>query len=219
MEAEAEAPRAVAAAAADSIPLTLRRVSERKHRAAPLAACLLRRARAGRGRGMRALLERMRTRHHAYASMHTAAGRSAAAHHQNFTVAILAIVLVTTLTTSALQELAPARWTTLASNAAIAVIGGLTAINNFLGYQGREKGHRSAKREHLRAADLIDIAIAVDDEDPLNSYDYSGVLGEIQGIHDSLKKTAGEIPAWVARKYPAYEAPWLLESPAARGAV
>jgi len=159
---------------------------------------------------MRALLVRMRTRHLAYASMHIAAGRSAAAFHRNFTVAILVIALITTLTTSAMQELVAMRWTTLASNAAITLIGGLTAINNFLGYKGREKDHASCKRDHVRAADLIDIAIAVDEEDPNTTYDYTSVLEEIQGIHDSLKLSTTTIPAWIAEQYPEYEAPWLL---------
>jgi hypothetical protein len=62
--------------------------------------------------------------------------------------------------------------------------------------------HREAKLLHLRVADLINIAFACDDEDPDNTYDYLGVLEEIQDIHDNLKKMTVEIPDWLAKKVP-----------------
>lgn len=163
--------------------------------------------------GIRALLASMRERHYAYAAMHTAAARSAARYHRNFTVAILTITLVTTLVTSMIQEVAPPIWIGLTGNAALALIAGLTAINNFLGYQKREEQHRASKESHLRVVGLIDVAVACDDEARAgrgSRYDFSGVLKEIQEIHDGLKKSAVGIPEWVAKKYPEYEAPWLL---------
>jgi hypothetical protein len=125
-------------------------------------------------------------------------------------VAILVITLVTTLATNIIQDLIAPVWTTLVSNAALVLIAGLTAINNFLGFQKREVEHREARFGHLRVADLIDIAIACDDEDPEVTYDYSSVLEEVQEIHDNLKKMSVEIPDWLAVMYPEYEAPWLL---------
>jgi hypothetical protein len=195
----------------DSVPLTLKVARARKRRVAgPLATCT--QERHAQTSGMRSLLEKMRARHHAYAAMHIAAGRSAASFHRNFTVAILVITLVTTLVTNVIQDLVEPVWTTLVSNVALALIAGLTAINNFLGYQKREVEHRDARNAHLRAADLIDIAIACDDEDPDVNYDYASVLEEIQEIHDGLKKLTVGIPTWIAEKYPEYEAPWLLRS-------
>lgn len=195
----------------DSVPLTLKVARARKRRVAgPLATCA--QGKHARISGMRALLEQIRARHHAYAAMHTAASRSAAAYHRNFTVAILVITLITTLVTNVIQDLVEPLWTTLVSNVALALIAGLTSINNFLGYQKREVEHRDARNAHLRAADLIDIAIACDDEDPDVTYDYTSVLEEIQEIHDGLKKLTVGIPTWIAEKYPEYEAPWLLRS-------
>jgi hypothetical protein len=150
----------------------------------------------------------MRRRHHAYADMHNAARRNASNLHIRYTIAILVIGLVVTLVTSVMQELTTSQWTTLASNASIAVMSGLTAINNTLGYPGREQKHAEAKRGHIHAAGMIDVAIAVDEEDS-DAHDYTSVLEEIQELHDNLQAMI-VIPTWIAVKYPEYEAPWLI---------
>ena len=140
--------------------------------------------------------------------MHIAAARSSATDHLNFTVAILMVTLVTSLVTNVVQNLIPHIWVTLTSNVALALIAGLTAINNFLGYQKREVEHREAKNGHARAAGLIAISLAcADDTDP-ETFDYSKVLTELQEIHDNLKKMTVNIPTWIANRYPEYEAPW-----------
>lgn len=183
------------------------------------ARALRRKAGAGRpaesAGGSRALLGRMRARHHAYAAMHTAARRSAAVYHRNFTIAILTISLAAGLTSAGLQEFADVRWTTFASGAALTLVAGLTAINNFLAFQRREEQHRGAKAGHLRAAGLVDIAFACDDDAAAAGgpgLDFAGVLEELQEIHDGLKNLTVTIPGWVAAKYPEYEAPWLLRA-------
>jgi len=194
---------------------------EQRQAAKPVAGCAPQvRAPQVRG-GIRDLFGQIRERHHAYAAMHTGAGRSAARIHRNFTVAILAVTLLAALATNTMQELVDPLWTTLVSNAALALIAGLTAINNFLGYQKRAEQHRSSRMAHLRAASLIDVAIACEEEaraaDPSVHYDHTSVLEDIQGIHDSLKENAIEIPGWVAKKYPEYEAPWLLRENPKKG--
>lgn len=168
--------------------------------------------------GMRALLQKMRERHLAYAAMHAAAARSRKAYHRRFTVAIIALSVLTTIATNAAtsydanSEYIDVYWYGQMSNGALAIIGCLTAINNFLGYARRGEQHLNANKAHMRAKDLIDIAFACDDEDPTSRYDYGGVLQDLQDIHDSLRNISVEIPGWIAKKYPQYEAPWLVSS-------
>ena len=183
-----------------SIPLTLKVVRERRRNGGALGA---------RGQcGMRALLEKMRRRHYAYAAMCSAAARWAAGLHKKLTVAILLVSLLASLVTAFLQE--DRRWAAATGNAALAVVAGLTAVNNFLAFARREEQFRNSKEAHFRAADLIDIALACEDDASGAVYDYTSVLEEIQEAHDTLKKNAIEIPAWIAKEYPEYEAPWLL---------
>ncbi|GFR91545.1 hypothetical protein ElyMa_002595300 [Elysia marginata] len=210
-EEEDASRRTKKAPSGGAVPLTLKMAKGRKRSVPSALTRTFQQKGETHPHAMRRLLEKTRTRHHAYAAMHAAAGRSAASIHKNFTVAILTTTLVTTLATNLMQEdLIDPRWTTLVSNASLALVAGLTAINNFLGYQKRGAEHREIQNSHLGAAELIDIAIACDDENPNKVYNYTSVLEEIQEIHKHLKKATVGIPAWVAKKYPEYEAPWLL---------
>lgn len=163
----------------------------------------------GQRRNVVALLHKTREKHLAYANMHSMASRRYGTLHRILTLAILIITLIATILNSAFEQFAERIWHIFVNNITFASIAGLTAINNFLGYQKKEEQHKTLKYEHLSIVNLIEIALVSEEEDPTGHY--HGILMEIQELYEKLKKTSVEIPEWIAKKYPQYEAPWLAE--------
>jgi hypothetical protein len=164
----------------------------------------------GPRRGLRGHLDDRGDRHLAYAAMHSAAARRARGIAQGLTVTILALGICTALATLIVKGAAPDEtWTLYVSDAALILTAGLTGINNFLDFSGRAKDHGETSARHARAANIIDLLLAVDEEDPAAGYDPSAALEELQEVHDLLRRTAPGLPAAIAALYPQYEAPWI----------
>ena len=160
--------------------------------------------------GMRKLLESMRARHTAYAAMNSECSKISSTRAKALAVTTIIIGAVTTITSSTIEEVIDTKWTVLLMQISTGIMVALTAIETLMDFAKRGVKYIDAKNNHMRAVDLIDIALACDDDsDETINYDYTSVLEEIQNIHDGLKKSSLEIIQSVGDKYPKYEAPWI----------
>ncbi len=88
----------------------------------------------------------------AYAAMHRDAGRHYSKKHRNITLFVMVVALVSALITHVVQATDPVRAAYI-SNMVVTFNAGLTAINNFLGYQARGARHMRAGNDFREAAD------------------------------------------------------------------
>jgi hypothetical protein len=165
------------------------------------------------GDGMRRLLERMHKRHLAYAAMNSESSKISSTRARTLAIIVITIGAVSTISADTVKQLSDTEWTVLFMQISTGIMVALTAVEALLDFAKRGVKFRDAKASHMRAADLIDIALACDDDsNDTVHYDYTSVLEEVQNIHDGLKKSSLEILRSVADKYPEYEAPWLSSS-------
>jgi hypothetical protein len=154
---------------------------------------------------IRDLLIHLRRRHTISAAAHGLAATRSERFHRLFTVAILSISLLAAVGENIIRAATKGDdgvTSNIVNSISFALIGGLTSINNFLGYQAREQKHLHSRDEHTKVIKLIEIAIAYDNTGGGGEeYDFSMVLEEIGQIHESLKQSAIEIPASILKKF------------------
>ena len=152
----------------------------------------------------RRLLERMRASHQVRAKMHWEASQMYLCTHRAFTITIMAVSFVTAVAVSAVNAdgSLPEGWSNFLSGAVLSLVGVLTAINEFLGYQGLEEKHRSAKTGHRNAANFIATAVARDlDGGPGANFDYGTIFDKVSEIRTELQNIDVEIPARILAKH------------------
>lgn len=159
--------------------------------------------------GMRKLLESMRDKHTAYAAMNSECSKISATRARGLGIATIIVGVLATIVASIIEKLTDTEWTVLFMQISAGIMVAFTAIETLMDFAKRGAKFSEAKNNHIRAVDLIDIALACDDDSTQTiNYDYTSVLEEVQNIHDGLKKSNLEIIQSVGSKYPQYEAPW-----------
>lgn len=181
------------------------------------------RALPGRARtneNTRRLIARLRVSHRTRAELHWKASQMYLCAHRTFTITIMVVSFVTAVGVNAVNAdgTLPEGWINFLSGAVLSLVGVLTAINEFLGYQALEEKHRAAKTGHRNAANFIAAAVARDlDGGPEADFDYGAILDKISEIQTDLQNIDVEIPAWILARHDRAEtdAMWLRGGAAA----
>jgi|LakMenE01Jun11ns_1017448.scaffolds.fasta_scaffold9945129_2 hypothetical protein len=160
--------------------------------------------------GMKELLIKLRKRHIAYAAMNAESAKISATRSTAFSITVIIIGAVSTMIANGIEQVIDTPWTVVFMQVMSGIMVAITAIDSLINYAKKSVLYGDAKKIHLNAIDLIDIALVSDkDSEDDIKYDYTGILKEIQTIHNNLRNNGLEILPEVGKLYTEYEAPWL----------
>ena len=160
--------------------------------------------------GMKELLINLRKRHIAYAAMNAESAKISATRSNAFSITVIVIGAVSTMIANGIEQVIDTSWTVVFMQVMSGIMVAITAIDSLINYAKKSVLYSDAKKSHLTAIDLIDIALVSDKDSEDNiKYDYTGILKEIQTIHNNLRNNGLEIFPEVGKLYKEYEAPWL----------
>jgi hypothetical protein len=160
--------------------------------------------------GMKELLIKLRKRHIAYAAMNAESAKISATRSTAFSITVIIIGAVSTMIANGIEQVIDTPWTVVFMQVMSGIMVAITAIDSLINYAKKSVLYGDAKKIHLTAIDLIDIALVSDkDSEDDIKYDYTGILKEIQTIHNNLRNNGLEILPEVGKLYTEYEAPWL----------
>ena len=160
--------------------------------------------------GMKELLINLRKRHIAYAAMNAESAKISATRSNAFSITVIVIGAVSTMIANGIEQVIDTSWTVVFMQVMSGIMVAITAIDSLINYAKKSVLYSDAKKSHLTAIDLIDIALVSDKDSEDNiKYDYTGILKEIQTIHNNLRNNGLEILPEVGKLYTEYEAPWL----------
>ena len=161
--------------------------------------------------GMKELLINLRKRHIAYAAMNSESAKISATRSNAFSITVIVIGAISTMIANGIEQVIDTSWTVVFMQVMSGIMVAITAIDSLINYAKKSVLYSDAKKSHLTAIDLIDIALVSDKDSEDNiKYDYTGILKEIQTIHNNLRNNGLEILPEVGKLYKEYEAPWLL---------
>ena len=160
--------------------------------------------------GMKELLINLRKRHIAYAAMNAESAKISATRSNAFSITVIVIGAVSTMIANGIEQVIDTSWTVVFMQVMSGIMVAITAIDSLINYAKKSVLYSDAKKAHLNAIDLIDIALVSDKDSEDNiKYDSTGILKEIRIIHNNLRNTGLEILPEVGKLYTEYEAPWL----------
>ena len=160
--------------------------------------------------GMKELLINLRKRHIAYAAMNAESAKISATRSNAFSITVIVIGAVSTMIANGIEQVIDTSWTVVFMQVMSGIMVAITAIDSLINYAKKSVLYSDAKKAHLNAIDLIDIALVSDkDSEDDIKYDYTGILKEIRIIHNNLRNNGLEILPEVGKLYTEYEAPWL----------
>ena len=160
--------------------------------------------------GMKELLINLRKRHIAYAAMNSESAKISATRSNAFSITVIVIGAISTMIANGIEQVIDTSWTVVFMQVMSGIMVAITAIDSLINYAKKSVLYSDAKKSHLTAIDLIDIALVSDKDSEDNiKYDYTGILKEIQTIHNNLRNNGLEILPEVGKLYTEYEAPWL----------
>ena len=163
--------------------------------------------------GMKELLINLRKRHIAYAAMNSESAKISATRSNAFSITVIVIGAISTMIANGIEQVIDTSWTVVFMQVMSGIMVAITAIDSLINYAKKSVLYSDAKKSHLTAIDLIDIALVSDKDSEDNiKYDYTGILKEIQTIHNNLRNNGLEILPEVGKLYKEYEAPWLLNT-------
>lgn len=142
------------------------------------------------------LLTRFRYRYKIAAAAHNLTATQYSKVHTYLTFVVLCVNLAGTIVVNIMSGISNAASSSAIINSVFfAVSGGLTAANNLFNFSKVAQQHVQLRDEYNRIVDLIDIAVAADNDD--GGYDFNKVLSEIQELNANLKRGAIQIPKFV----------------------
>ena len=160
--------------------------------------------------GMKELFINLRKRHIAYAAMNAESSKISATRSNAFSITVIVIGAVSTMIANGIEQVIDTSWTVVFMQVMSGIMVAITAIDSLINYAKKSVLYSDAKKAHLNAIDLIDIALVSDkDSEDDIKYDYTVILKEIRIIHNNLRNNGLEILPEVGKLYTEYEAPWL----------
>lgn len=160
--------------------------------------------------GMKDLLIQLRKRHIAYAAMNSESAKISSTRSTAFSITVIVIGAISTMSANGIEQAIDTSWTVVFMQIMSSIMIAITAIDALINYAKKSILYSNAKKSHLQAIDLIDIALVSDKDSEDNiKYDYTSILKEIQTIHNNLRNNGLEILPEVGKLYTEYEAPWL----------
>jgi hypothetical protein len=160
--------------------------------------------------GMKELLISLRKRHIAYAAMNSESAKISATRSNAFSITVIVVGAISTMAANGIEQVVDTPWTVVFMQVMSSIMIAITAIDSLINYAKKSVLYSDAKKIHLYAIDLIDIALVSDKDSEDNiKYDYTGILKEIQTIHNNLRNNGLEILPEVSKLYSEYEAPWI----------
>lgn len=153
--------------------------------------------------GMKELLIKLRKRHVTYALMNSESSKISATRSNAFSITVIIIGAISTMAANGIEQVIDTSWTVVFMQVMSSIMIAITAIDSLINYAKKSVLYSDAKKAHLRAVDLIDIALVSDKDSEDNiKYDYTGILKEIQTIHNNLRNNSLEILPEVAKLHP-----------------
>jgi hypothetical protein len=156
--------------------------------------------------GMKELLLSLRKRHVIYAAMNSKSAKISATRSTAFSITVIIIGAISTIAANGIEQVIDTSWTIVFMQVMSSIMIAITAIDSLINYAKKSVLYSDAKKAHLHAVDLIDIALVSDKDSEDNiKYDYTGILKEIQTIHNNLRNNSLEILPEVSKLHPEYE--------------
>ena len=153
--------------------------------------------------GMKELLIKLRKRHVTYALMNSESSKISATRSNAFSITVIVIGAISTMAANGIEQVIETSWTIVFMQVMSSIMIAITAIDSLINYAKKSVLYSDAKKAHLCAVDLIDIALVSDKDSEDNiKYDYTGILKEIQTIHNNLRNNSLEILPEVAKLHP-----------------
>jgi hypothetical protein len=156
--------------------------------------------------GMKELLLSLRKRHVIYAAMNSKSAKISATRSTAFSITVIIIGAISTIAANGIEQVIDTSWTIVFMQVMSSIMIAITAIDSLINYAKKSVLYSDVKKAHLHAVDLIDIALVSDKDSEDNiKYDYTGILKEIQTIHNNLRNNSLEILPEISKLHPEYE--------------
>lgn len=139
--------------------------------------------------------------HRKSALAHTVTSRTYRSLHRKYTFGIMLINTVGIIMQQILQgSNASETVVSIFNSAMFSLVGGLTSINNFLGYASLEMKHLSMRNEHNAIHNMIADAITLSREKNVN-IDWQNILEDVREKERTLTENSVQIPGDILAKF------------------
>lgn len=146
-------------------------------------------------------LKHLQLGHKRSALAHTIASRNYRRLHRKFTFYIMLINTIGVVMQQILQGSGASKTVVSIFNSAMfSVVGGLTSINNFLGYGSLEIKHLSMRNEHNAIHDAIADAFAISNERGIQ-IDWQDILEDVRERERPLAENGVQIPEDILQRF------------------
>ena len=121
--------------------------------------------------GMKELLIKLRKRHVTYALMNSESSKISATRSNAFSITVIVIGAISTMAANGIEQVIETSWTIVFMQVMSSIMIAITAIDSLINYAKKSVLYSDAKKAHLCAVDLIDIAL-VSDKDSEDNIKY-----------------------------------------------
>ncbi len=151
-------------------------------------------------KSIKELLLEMGTNAKVQADLHNLAVSYCNKYNSKFSIVILSVSLISSVANPILEKYGKAIHV-IFTTTMFALIGSLNVMYNYLAYSTRAEQHKHARDAFLQIVEVIDIAMAVEQEKAGSADEFRQVMTEVQQLRHHLTSFCPELPSYIVEKY------------------